>query len=133
MEMVTQVKSNVTSDENRSMPNETTRDQKHIDNYIKIRNGLDLAVQGFNEIIMSYAPQVAAIAEAPPELDMNVWKDATGPHGVFQIADIKDNQNNAVFARLTAYLEAHKGKCQVSGFFLWSMRDGSVGRKRVQR
>jgi hypothetical protein len=111
-----------------------TEQQKRIDSYIKIRDGLTMAAEGFKEIVMSYASQeVHATAEVPPDLSMVSTKDAVGRKGVFRLADVKANENNAAFQRLKAYLEAHKGKASVSGQFCWIMKDGSVGMKYVQR
>jgi hypothetical protein len=105
-----------------------------VDLLVKVRDACTLIADACQEKLEKMAPK-GTQQDVPPDLAMVIWKPTTGPKGVFEIAESKTNANNAAFDRLNSYLEAHNGKAQVSGYFLWKFGDssGSIGRKLVQK
>jgi hypothetical protein len=85
-----------------------------------------------DDINQTFMPKEVA-KDVMPDLSMAIWKQKSGPHGEFELASVEDNKNNAGFDRLRQSLTEHAGKMTVNQFFVWSMPDGSIGRKQRTR
>jgi hypothetical protein len=80
--------------------------------------------------------QQSSIPKKSAEIDLShiSCRDATGNKGAFRLANPKDNQGNATFTELQAYLRTHKGKATIQGQFVWLFSDNeSVGMKPARR
>jgi hypothetical protein len=109
-------------------------EQQRITAWCKIRDGSAMVAEGYTELIQSYGPpEISACAEREPDLNMILWKDTTGPHGVYRLADREANKDRSEFKHLVAYLQVHNGKVTINGMFVWAMKDGNIGAKQSNR
>jgi hypothetical protein len=96
-----------------------------IDALLRIRDGLRMAADAFDDLIQTYAPKEVQ-ADIIPDLTRLVWTEKLGPHGVFEIAQ----DDSPGYADLFRSVNVHEGKMTLSGYFVWLLKDGkSIARK----
>lgn len=99
-----------------------------IDGLVKIRDGLQLALDGINEMLESMKPY-SEPSDLIPSMEGIVWVGTVGPSGPYEKAE-RDTANPS-YQRLIHSLREHHGKMTVDGYFLWVFVDQSIGRKKT--
>ena len=96
-------------------------------------SGDDLAVKALLELINAIeagaasARQIIREAKVGWDPDKIRWTEATGPSGAYQKSNDKENSD---FRAMLKDLEAHGGKMTRDGWFYWTFKNGTVGRKQ---
>lgn len=91
---------------------------------VKLRDGLQMAVDGITEYLEKRAP-----ADRPTwDPSKIAWKEAQGTKGPYERSE---DVNNPEFKPMLKDLAAHDGKLNRKGYFYWLFENGhTVGRKK---
>lgn len=110
----------------------TVYNSKQVDALVLIRDGMTMTLDGVNLFLESQEPkkpQKTTEDQFQYNLEKIIWTEEIGPNGKYQKAIEQDNED---FRALINDLEAHDGKVQRKGFFLWKFNtiENTVGRKK---
>jgi hypothetical protein len=99
-------------------------DNKQLEGFVLLRDGLNMAADGINKIIETTEPK-----ETKPQYDLPKIKTerTEGPSGFYEKATEQDSQD---YRKLLEDLKAHDGKLTRDGFWIWLFSDEkTVGMK----
>lgn len=101
--------------------------KRQVEAFVLIRDGLSMAIDGINRLMDVEEP------EDRPQYDLEKisWTTEKGNKGEYEKATEQDSVD---YRALLNDLEAHDGKLQRQGFFIWKFTQGnSIGRKVSRR